>query len=118
MPVDDSFRQLVREEFAAVLAEWMPRFLSQAARRPPRPVRDSDVEKEQDWLSIATVAKRVDRKPRTIRRWIATGKLKTCGPNGHHIDKSELERVMAQGPLPADDDDDRVERAFARVVKK
>jgi hypothetical protein len=118
MSLDDSVRQLVREEMNALLEQWMPRVASQAARRPPRPARDQDDDTQKDWLSFATVAERVDRKVRTVRRWIAEGKLKTCGPDGHHVSRFDLDRFMSQGPAPVDDDDDQVERVIAKIVKK
>lgn len=116
--LDDAFASIIREQVAAVLDEKLSLYLGP----PKRPARvtlravSSTPEPPSDWRTFEEVAVALRRTTRTIRRWVADGKLKTCGPDGRHISLFELERCMAQ--TRGDKGGEGVDEIVDRLMKK
>jgi excisionase family DNA binding protein len=111
--LEDTLGKIIRQHVEEALDERLPKYLGQT-RLPPRPSGEG----KSKWMTIQMVAAEVGRTTRTIRRWIASGRLRTTGHDGRHVTREELERFMSEPRATGDDDDQDVERVVSSIFRK
>jgi excisionase family DNA binding protein len=59
---------------------------------------------DEEFLTVAQAAERLQLNQETVRVWLRTGKLKGTllggKRSGYRIPRSEVERVLREGPTP------------------
>src|SRR4051812_9548348 len=86
--IEETIRQVVREEVRAALEEHIPR------RAPAEPAR-----LPLALLTVEQVAERCRAKPKTVREWIRRGVLPAAKAGGRRylVSPADLDRFLASG---------------------
>lgn len=93
--IEDTIRQVVREEVRAALEEHIPRRIPSEPKSVP-----------PDLLTVEQVAERCHAAPKTVREWIRGRRLpaRKAGGRRYLVDLADLERFLTGGsgtdPLP------------------
>jgi len=86
--IEETIRQVVREEVRAALEEHIPRIAPAEPKPPPSPL-----------LTVEQVAERCHAKPKTVREWIRSGRLQArkAGGRRYLVALADLERFLLSG---------------------
>ena len=83
--IEETIRQVVREEVRAALEDHIPRIASVEPKHPASPL-----------LTVNQVAERCHAKPKTVRDWIRSGRLLATKAGGRRylVPPEDLQRFL------------------------
>lgn len=111
--LEAEFRNVIRDEIAPLceqVSALITELRARTGRKAPQSIGPSPPQMG-DYLTFKEAASVIRRSARTIRRMVADGKLRTCGPRGEHIARFEIARFMEAAPPKDPGHDDLVAEA-------